>query len=115
MRAQVSCFNDSSRDGCRVVGGAMAELGQMSRLSQTLSKRIPYGFLTDETAEMGQAYGYDGFDFRILGAALGCIPDAASAPRRAASAPYLLGWSRQLEKAERVAFQSRLRGGRSRN
>jgi hypothetical protein len=66
MCSQVSCFNDGSRDGCRVVGGAVAEFGQTSRLSQTLCKRIPNGFQTDESAEIGQANGYNGFDFRVL-------------------------------------------------
>lgn len=115
MCAQVSCFHDGSRDSCRAVGGAMTEFGQTSRLSQTLSERIPNGFQTDETAEIGQANGDNGFDFRILDAAFGCIAAVASASRRAWAAPYLFSGPRQLEKPGRVAFQSRLKGGRSRN
>jgi hypothetical protein len=108
-------FDHGSRHGCRVTGSTMAEFGRMSRLSHTLSIRIPYGFHTDKMAEVSQAYAYDGFVFRVWGAALGCNASVVAATRSRTEASYLLRGLGQLEKARRVAFQSRLKGGRSRN
>ena len=92
-----------SPGGCGLFQLGMAYFCADRRSRITDTERIPNAFLTDETAEISQANAYNGFDFCVFAATLGCSPKIARNDRDfiCARAP------RHLASANAVALQNR--------